>query len=242
MSISEKLVTSAENLISIKGKMTAIADAIRDKTGGTEKLGLDEMAVGVGEVFEAGQQAGYEAGQTDGIEQGKQAECDRFWDVFQENGARTDYSNAFYNWKGANYKPKYVPQPTIANQMFAGMKYIYDRVIVNMSNTTACTGMFASSGIYDLTITSTATTTWNTNMFSYAQNLENLEVIGVIAKTFSVAQSTILTHDSLMNLINALYDYSGSTDTYKIQLGSANLAKLTDEEKTLIQSKGWTYA
>ena len=43
--------------MSVNEKMTAIADAIRGKTGGTEPLGLDEMAVGVGEVYEAGRVA-----------------------------------------------------------------------------------------------------------------------------------------------------------------------------------------
>lgn len=42
--------------MSVNEKMTAIADAIRDKTGGTEPLGLDDMAVGVGDVYEAGKQ------------------------------------------------------------------------------------------------------------------------------------------------------------------------------------------
>lgn len=40
--------------MSVHEKMTAIADAIREKTGDTQKLGLDAMAAGVGEVYEAG--------------------------------------------------------------------------------------------------------------------------------------------------------------------------------------------
>ena len=40
--------------MSVNEKMTAIADAIREKTGKAETLNLDEMAVGVGEVYEAG--------------------------------------------------------------------------------------------------------------------------------------------------------------------------------------------
>lgn len=41
--------------MSVNEKMTAIADAIRDKTGKTEPLTLDGMASGVNEVYEAGQ-------------------------------------------------------------------------------------------------------------------------------------------------------------------------------------------
>lgn len=42
--------------MSVQEKMTAIADAIRSKTGKTETLGLDAMAAAVPEVYEAGKQ------------------------------------------------------------------------------------------------------------------------------------------------------------------------------------------
>lgn len=77
--------------MSVNEKMTAIADAIRGKTGGTESLSLDDMADGVGSVFEAGKQAQYDA----------------FWDSYQENGARTNYYFGFYYWTDACFRPKY---------------------------------------------------------------------------------------------------------------------------------------
>lgn len=43
--------------MSVDSKMTAIADNIRDKTGGTEPLSLDEMAESIDEVYEAGQKS-----------------------------------------------------------------------------------------------------------------------------------------------------------------------------------------
>ena len=64
-----------------------------------------------------------------------------------------------------------------------------------------------------------------------------------------------LTVESLMNIINNLYDWSGNTDgkaplydgtihsfgtTHKISFGSTNLAKLTDEQKAVATNKGWT--
>ena len=39
-------------------KMTAIADAIRAKTGGEESLTLDEIATGIGEVYATGVEEG----------------------------------------------------------------------------------------------------------------------------------------------------------------------------------------
>ena len=43
--------------MSVQEKMTDIADAIREKTGGTEPLTLDDMAASVPEVYEAGKTA-----------------------------------------------------------------------------------------------------------------------------------------------------------------------------------------
>ncbi len=41
-------------MASVKEKMTAIADEIRDKTGGTEKLTLEGIKNGIPQVYEKG--------------------------------------------------------------------------------------------------------------------------------------------------------------------------------------------
>lgn len=88
--------------------MTAIADAIRAKTGGTEVLTLDAMAAGVDEVFAAGEKSEY----------------DRFWDTYQQNGERTDYKNGFFgpNWTDETFQPKYDLICTDCNSMFYNVK------------------------------------------------------------------------------------------------------------------------
>lgn len=48
-----------------------------------------------------------------------------------------------------------------------------------------------------------------------------------------------MTHDSLMNVLNKVYDIS-SKNTQIINLGSTNLAKLTAEEIAIATNKGWT--
>ena len=49
-----------------------------------------------------------------------------------------------------------------------------------------------------------------------------------------------LTHDSLMNVINNLYDIkTKGCKEQRLQLGPTNLAKLTDEEKQIAINKGW---
>lgn len=66
--------------------------------------------------------------------------------------------------------------------------------------------------------------------------------------TLDLSKSTGLTHDSLMNVINGLYDLNltynvaggGTLYTQKLILGSTNLAKLTDDEIAIATNKGWT--
>ena len=81
-----------------------------------------------------------------------------------------------------------------------------------------------------------------TNAFNYCGNLKNITIEGVIGNTISFGNSPLLTHDSLMSIINHLKDFSGTTTTMTLTLGSTNLAKLTDAEKAVATAKGWTLA
>ena len=62
-----------------------------------------------------------------------------------------------------------------------------------------------------------------------------------------LSHSKKLTHESLMNVINNLYDLNitckvesgGTLYSQTLSLGSANLAKLTDEEIAIATNKGW---
>ncbi len=83
--------------MSINSKMTAIADAIREKTGGTELLSLDGMTTAIPDVYDAG------------ITAGRKCVYDDFWDEYQNYGKRRDYRKAFsgYFWTDETFKPKY---------------------------------------------------------------------------------------------------------------------------------------
>lgn len=52
--------------------------------------------------------------------------------------------------------------------------------------------------------------------------------------------SPLLTHDSLMNIITKAADVNKNPQT--LTFGATNLAKLSDEEKAIATSKGWTLA
>lgn len=93
-----------------------------------------------------------------------------------------------------------------------------------------CTALSATGGHFN-------------NTFTGCSELVNLTFDGQIRHAgLNLAPCPKLSHDSLMSVINALYDYSSSTSTYKVTFGSENLAKLTEEEKLIMDAKGWTYA
>ena len=58
--------------------------------------------------------------------------------------------------------------------------------------------------------------------------------------TLNLSDSPLLTHDSLMNIINNLYDIkSKGVKPQTLQLGNTNKAKLTAEEIAIATNKGW---
>ena len=96
------------------------------------------------------------------------------------------------------------------------------RVIENLDFTSATRGinnMFLSKGLISI------------------NKISNIKLSGM-----NLSNSIYLNHDTLIRVLNALYDYAseGSTSTYTLTLGATNLAKLTDEEKAIATNKGWT--
>lgn len=234
--------------MSVNEKMTAIADAIRGKTGIAGKLTLDDMAAEIDAVHESG----------------KKTEYDAFWDTYQENGTRTDYSYAFagVGWTSETYKPKYPMQPTASQMM-----YIYSNVAghidIDTSLSTNFQQMFQSSkitslGVIDTRNASAFARTFQSgtlksieklilkddgsqtfsNTFYGSNSLTDIVIEGTIGQNIDFGKSAKLTHDSLMSIINALQ--AKTSGSWSVTLGTTNLAKLTDAEKAIATQKGWT--
>ena len=79
-----------------------------------------------------------------------------------------------------------------------------------------------------------------TDSFWNCQSLTDLGGFIGLKVGINLSACTALTHDSLLNVINKVADVTASPKT--LTLGSTNLAKLTDEEKAIATSKGWTLA
>ena len=77
------------------------------------------------------------------------------------------------------------------------------------------------------------------NCFDGCGSLVNITGNPNFKTTFDISASIKLTHDSLIVLINGLLTV---TTAQTLKLGTANLEKLTDDEKKVATDKGWTLA
>lgn len=66
---------------------------------------------------------------------------------------------------------------------------------------------------------------------------DGLKLPDIDMSNIGLNSSTVLTVDSIVGLLNALPQ---SDKGYSFQIGSANIAKLTDEQKAIATDKGWT--
>ena len=173
---------------------------------------------------------------------GKQSEYDRFWDNYQQNGERINYSRAFGGtcWSDETYNPKYPITATEGGAyLFYGSLITDTKVDIDIgSSSSAATYRFYNAEklvtIRKLIVKEGA---GYTSCFIGCAALENITIEGVIGKNFDISDSPKLTHESLMSIIDHLKD---TKSTLTLTIGSENLAKLTDAEKAIATEKGWT--
>lgn len=93
--------------------LKGIANSIRTYLLTEDLINPQDFESKITEVYNIGEARGttegYNTGKTDGIVEGKQAEYDKFWDNFQQNGNRNRYEYAFAweSWTNEIFKPKY---------------------------------------------------------------------------------------------------------------------------------------
>ncbi|MBR5538435.1 MAG: hypothetical protein IKU61_00900 [Clostridia bacterium] len=214
--------------MSVNEKMTAIADAIREKTGGTDALTLDGMAEAVQNVYD----------------KGKQAEQDAFWDVFQNKGGEANYRYAFCysRFDDTTYNPKYDIKCTNVTTSGEFMFYsspITDTKVGIYAPPSNISSAFKSSDLVTIRLLHMHDTTTSSGAFADCTKLKNITISGTIGKAISFQDCNKLTHESLMSIIEHL---GTVTSALTCALGTTNLAKLTDAEKAIATQKGWTLA
>ena len=82
------------------------------------------------------------------------------------------------------------------------------------------------------------------DILRFQDKLVKLQMEGFIKLDFSISHCTSLSHESLINVTEHLFDYREDTSgaVHKLIMGSTNIAKLTDEELEIIGMKGWIYS
>ena len=221
----------------------AACDKVREKvdlTPPTIKSG--ELADKVDKVYEAG----------------RKDEQTEFWEEFQMGGKRTYYYRFGTGttmpdgltakeqfWTDKTYNPIYPLTIENGQELFGQNVALTDTkvpiVLVGTNMNYAFGGARSLKTIRSLDITKC--TNWiSTFYLCYA--LENINFVGTVKVDLSFVHSKKLTHESLMSIINALYDFSSDTNgtAHTLKLGTENLAKLTQAEKDRITNKGWQYS
>ena len=168
----------------------------------------------------------------------------------------TNMSQMFYNCTNLTTIPQLdTSNVTNMNYMFYSCYNLTTIPQIDTSNVTNMGYMFSScdnlTTIPQLNgekLTSVAST------FGNCKSLENFNGIINLGQAYLTTQSanysnyklnlsacTNLTYDSLMNIINSLYDIATlGVKSQQLILGSTNLAKLTEEEIAIATNKGWS--
>lgn len=63
-----------------------------------------------------------------------------------------------------------------------------------------------------------------------------------ISKSFYISDSPMLSHESLLRILNNLVDHTNDSGTFTLTIGSINKAKLTAQEQAIATSKKWAIA
>ena len=158
--------------------LKSIADAIRTKLGSTDTINAQNFPSKVNEV--------YDKGRTD--------EWSDFWDVFQQNGTRTNYNYAFHQdvgnpgteqiWTDKTFKPKYDFKLTSANRAFLGLSVTdFVKCLVDMGiefDTSQCTNtnsIFSKNSTWRLPTLDLSVSTSISGLVANCYKLEKIEKI-----------------------------------------------------------------
>ena len=204
-------------------KFKEIADAIREKTNSTGKIKPSEFAGKVDEVYEAGKANGRIS----------------FMEDFQQHGERTNYFMAFCGFYDNVYDPIYPIKGNNIKQVFQYSKVTDTKVDIDATIGNDLNYAFATSQVVTVRKLIVSEKTTYSYAFRYAEKLVEIRFEGVIGQNIDFT-SCPLSHESLLDILSHLKDISGTGETRTLTLGSKNLAKLTDAEKAIATTKGWT--
>lgn len=143
---------------------------------------------------------------------------------------------------------------TNMHEMFGNCELLRTIPELNTVSVSSMPSMFINcSSIKDIPLLEAGSVTNVWQIFDGCELLENLGGLKNLGQAYSTTMTAndgwyslvlskcpLLTHDSLMNVINNLYDIkSKGVKPQTLQLGDTNKAKLTAEEIAIATNKGW---
>ena len=212
-------------------KLNAIGDAIRENTGKTDKLTLDEMPNEIASIFESGQKSEY----------------DRFWDAYQNNGNICIGLSMFsgYNWNDEIYNPKYTIKVRNFSSMYQVTTLSSTKVPIDVTQGTGTNVFFNAINMKNIVkLIVTDTNTYN-SWFYACTALEEIGFEGTIGKSLDIHWSTKLSFESLVSIVGALSKtVSGQTltlpTTARQTYDNATISGAWDN--LVSQYTNWTFA
>lgn len=165
-------------------------------------------------------------------------------------------NNMFANSSNTKTLPDFdTSKATNLSYIFAYMTKLVKSPNIDTSNAINVQSMynqcFALIDIPELDFSKVDNSYWILYLSDHLKNLGGFKNFGKGFTTVREANSNYnaldieraseLTHESLMNIINKVYDIkSMGLNTQRIRIGTTNLAKLTSEEIAIATDKGWT--
>lgn len=172
-----------------------------------------------------------------GYADGKQAECDRFWDEYQLNGKRRNYANAFagQGWSEATFKPRYDMDVTNAYMMFYQNSHIYDLVDalekcgveLNFSDNETLQYAFAYSKLTRIGVIDASKVNSFSNTFQNASSLVTIEKLVLSLNTLQKFSNTFSQCSALENItIEGVIGQSGLDFQWSTKLTAESLLSI----------------
>ena len=235
--------------------LTDIADSIREKLNSQDTYKVSEMSEAIDSIETGG-------GGTDWSIIGYENEPEGFTmtmnyakDIYDNwDNSASSYGSKFSGDKSLNIMPNVdTSRASLFNAMFYNATALKIVPPLNTSNGTTFNQMFSGcTALETIPELDFSNATRIDTLLSSTSSLKKLGGFKNLGQSYSKTQSANynrykldvsanIDHDSLMNIINKVYDIATrGCNTQTLSFGSTNLAKLTAQEIAIATNKGWT--
>ena len=122
----------------------------------------------------------------------------------------------------------------------SAFQYCYSLTSINLPalTTISSSAFYSCSSLVSFLFYNTFTSLLQPQQFTGCVNLKDLQLVSNWRWSLNV-KDTDLTHECIIDMFNKLKDLTGE-DSLTLTIGATNLAKVTDEELQIPNSKNWT--